>query len=288
MDIKIVLPKRISSIFLTIILIIGVISLLPTTFITNSQAQIYEDEYYDDESYYNYKEDNRYRYDNNHLEKDQKPKIFPNNKVSELGDRWSQWVFGIDTSVINPFTEDVGQEGCDVGLQNNGRILFLAGAPRDPNTGDFPLHECKVKEGTSILIPILNVICNDHVIGSPLFGANEQDQRICANNIITEATLFDNLNVDIDGIEIQNLEKYRIDSPAGGFVFTSVPNNVFNTPIGDGDGVSDGFWILLEYLKSGKHIISFSGGLDLDKIPPLMGLYEAGATYALYVEPSYY
>ena len=28
--------------------------------------------------------------------------------------------------------------------------------------------------------------------------------------------------------------------------------------------------------------------LILDKIPPLMGLYEAGATYALYVEHIYY
>ena len=45
------------------------------------------------------------------------------------------------------------------------------------NTGDFPLHECEVKEGTSILIPIVNVICNDSVIGSPLFGANEQDHK---------------------------------------------------------------------------------------------------------------
>lgn len=52
--------------------------------------------------------------------------------------------------------------------------------------------------------------------------------------------------------------------------------------------MSDGFWILLEHLKPGKHTISFSGGLDLDEIPPLMGLYEAGATYALYVEPIYY
>jgi hypothetical protein len=162
--------------------------------------------------------------------------------------------------------------------------LFLSGAPRDPNTGDFPLHECEVKEGTSILIPILNVICNDLVVGSPLFGANEQDQRICANNVITDATLFDNLQVKIDGIEIQNLDQYRIDSPAGGFEFTSVPNNVFNTPVGDGNGVSDGFVILLEHLKPGKHTISFSGALDLDEIPPLMGLYEAGATYNLDVK----
>ena len=100
--------------------------------------------------------------------------------------------------------------------------------------------------------------------------------------------MFDNLHVNIDGIEVQNLEQYRVDSPAGGFEFTSVPNNVFNTPVGDRNGVSDGFWILLENLKPGKHTVSFSGVLDLDEIPPLMGLYEAEATYDLFIEPSYY
>lgn len=108
------------------------------------------------------------------------------------------------------------------------------------------------------------MICNDLVVGSPLFGANEQDQRICANNVITDATLFDNLEVNIDGIEIQNLEKFRIDSPAGGFEFTSVPNNVFNIPVGDGNGVSDGFWILLKNLNPGKHTKFFNGAPDLD------------------------
>ena len=38
-----------------------------------------------------------------------------------------------------PFTEDLGQEGCDVGLQDNGRLLFLVGAPRDINTGNFSI-----------------------------------------------------------------------------------------------------------------------------------------------------
>ena len=219
--------------------------------------------------------------DNEYLENDKKPKIFPANKVSELGDRWWQWAIGIDTSVINPFTDDLSQDCCDVGLQDNDRLLFLVYAPRDPNTGDFPLHECDVKKGTSILVPILNVICNDLAVGTPFFGPNEQDQRICANKIITYATLFDTLHVNIDGIEVQNLEQYRIDSPAGGFEFTSVPNNVFDTPVGDGNGVSDGFWILLEHLKPGKHTISFSGAIDLDEITPLIGLYEAGATYNL-------
>ena len=252
--------------------------------IGNAQAQMYEDEYYDD-SYY--KDDNRYGYDNGYLEKDKNPKIFPANKVSELGDRWWQWAFEIDTTDVNPFT-DLGQDGCDIGLQYNGRILFLIGSPRDPNTGDFPVHECDIKKGTSILFPILNVACNNLAVDTPFFGANEQDQRICANIIITDSTLFDALHVNIDGIEVQNLEQYRIDSPAGGFEFTAVQNNVFDTPVGDGNGVSDGFWILLEHLKPGKHTISFSGAIDLDNIPPLMGLYEAGATYNLDVKSGYY
>ena len=166
--------------------------------------------------------------------------------------------------------------------------MVLVGSLRDPNTGDFPVHECDVKKGTSILFPILNVACNNLAVDTPFFGANEQDQRICENKIITDSTLFDALHVNVDGIEVQNLEQYRIDSPGGGFEFTAVPNNVFDTPVGDGNGVSDGFWILLEHLKPGKHTISFSGAIDLDNIPPLMGLYEAGATYNLNVKSGYY
>jgi hypothetical protein len=63
----------------------SLLALKPSIMIVNVQAQMYEDEYYDD-SYY--KDDNRYGYDNRYLEKDKNPKIFPTNKVSELGDRW--------------------------------------------------------------------------------------------------------------------------------------------------------------------------------------------------------
>ena len=77
--------------------------MMTNTMKTNTMMMI-DDSYYED---YN----NRYGYDDNgYLEQDKKSKIFPANKVSELGDRWSQWVFGIDTSVFNPFTEDFGQE----------------------------------------------------------------------------------------------------------------------------------------------------------------------------------
>ncbi|HJU59918.1 MAG TPA: hypothetical protein VJ583_09215, partial [Nitrososphaeraceae archaeon] len=277
---KIVSTKRTSAIFLAIVLVAGTFAVISPSFMVGAaQAQPY---YGMEQRYSDYEQD--YGMDN-----DKKPKIFPANKVAELGDRWWQWGFGLDTTVVNPFTE-LGQAGCDVGLQDNGRLLFLVGTNKNfttyPDTG-FPVHECVVKKGTSILFPILNVACNNLEVGTPFFGANETEQRICANNFIN-ATILESLQLEIDGKSIDNLEQYRVDSPAGGFEFTAVENNPFATPVGDGTGVSDGFWILLKDLKPGPHTISFSGAIDLNEIPPLEGIFEAGATYNLFVEPRYY
>jgi hypothetical protein len=292
---KIESTKNTSAIFLAALLVAGTIALSSPSFMVgdvqaqrdyemdkkyNSYEQDYEMNSYDKKPYGNSYEPD-YGIDN-----DKKPQIFPANKVAELGDRWWQWGFGLDTTVVNPFTE-LGQAGCDVGLQDNGRLLFLVGSPIDPTTGEFLVHECVVKKGTSIFFPILNVACNNLEVGTPFFGANEQDQRICANNFIN-ATILESLQLEIDGKSINNLEQYRVDSPAGGFEFTAVENNPFATPVGDGTGVSDGFWILLKDLKPGPHTISFSGAIDLNQIPPLTGIFEAGATYNLFVEPRDY
>jgi hypothetical protein len=228
------------------------------------------------------------REDNGYDESHKNLQIFPANKVAELGDRWWQWAFELDrTQENNPFT-NTEQAGCDVGLQDNGKLLFLVGSGRDPVTGDFPVHKCDVKKGTSILFPIINVACNNLEVGTPFFGADEQAQRECANELV-DKLIPNSLHVNIDGKEIQNPEQYRIDSPAGGFEFTAVPNNPFFTPEGDGTGVSDGFWILLQHLKPGKHTIEFSGALDLRELPaPFNTIFEAGATYKLNVKDSYY
>ena len=298
--------KKTSSIFLAIVLVLGTFAVTSPSFILgNVQAQRdYGMDHYDKAFYGNsyeqdYGMDNRYdsyepeytdktynSYEQDYgMDNDKKPQIFPANKVAELGDRWWQWGFALDTTVINPFTE-TGQADCDVGLQDNGKLLFLVGSPRNETTGDFIVHDCVVKKGTSILFPILNVACNN-LEAPPFFGANETEQRICANNFIN-ATILESLQLEIDGKVIDNLEQYRVDSPAGGFEFTAVEDNPFLTPVGDGTGVSDGFWILLKGLKAGEHTISFSGALDLNQIPPLTGIFEAGATYNLFVEPAYY
>ena len=283
---KIVSTKTTSAIFLAIVLVTGTIATILPSFMIEAKAQ----PYYGMDNRYNSYEPTQYP-DNNYynsyepdygMDSDKKPQIFPANKVAELGDRWWQWIASLNNVTDpNPFTE-LGQAGCDVGLQDDGRLLFLVGSPRDAVTGDFPVHECEIQKGTSILFPIVNVLCDTLEVGTPFFGANETAQRICANNLVDKA--FD-LHVNIDGFEVRNPEQYRVDSPAGGFEFTAVLGNPVGIPAGDGHAVSDGFWILLKNLKPGKHIIEFSGKADWSQFG-LSESFEAGATYILDVQPS--
>ena len=262
------------------------------------QPSNYENGYgYNNDSYgynnndaYGYNNNDAYGYNNNdaygYKDKDKTPQIFPANKVSELGDRWWQWIASLNNITdVNPFT-DTGQAGCDVGLQDDGRLLFLVGSPSDPPlSGTFPVHDCKIKEGTSILFPIVNVFCANSETDPP---RNESETRKCANE--AQDTAFD-LQLEIDGKEIQNLERqYRVDSPPGGFEFTAVLGNPATSLLGSSIGVSDGVWILLKHLPPGEHTITFSGKFDFTGI--IGGgeevIVDAGATYNLDVIPKYY
>ena len=283
-------------------------------FSNTAMAQGYDDKYYGDDSYSKYPTDNKKyecrtgpfegffvssvefckhakfndndRKDNGYDDNDKNLQIFPANKVAELGDRWWQWIVSLNNITdANPFTE-TGQAGCDVGLQDDGRLLFLVGSPSNPPlSGTFPVHDCKIKEGTSILFPIVNVFCAAFETNPP---QNESQTRKCANE--AQDTAFD-LQLEIDGKEIQNLERqYRVDSPPGGFEFTAVPGNPATSLLGSSIGVSDGVWILLKHLPPGEHTITFSGKFDFTGIIPGEGpiIVDAGATYNLEVIPKYY
>ncbi len=284
MNNKIVSTKRTSAIFLAIVLVTGTIALSSPSFIikgVNAQGQPYygynsHGPEYPDNNYYN-----SYEPDYG-MDSYKKPQIFPANKVSELGDGWWQWIISLDTST-NPYPFiETGQAACDVGLQDGGKLLFLVGPPSDPPlSGLFPTYDCKIEEGTSILFPIVNVFGAGFERDPPL---TETEQRMEANQAMDQDK---ELHLEIDGIEVQNLEKkYRVDSPPGGFEFNAPPDNHFNVPIGPSTGVSDGIWILLKNLKPGEHTITFSATLDLTDI--IGQVVDAGATYNLDVIPKYY
>ena len=94
------------------------------------------------------------------------PKILPSNaQLAKLGDKWWQWAYGLDTSVVgNPFGDN--SLSCTLG-QQQGRLLFLTGTTGlfTPEGGveqgetDFT-RSCTIKPGTQLLIPLLNTECS--------------------------------------------------------------------------------------------------------------------------------
>ena len=222
-------------------------------------------------------------YDDNYGYHDGSKKPFyifpPSERIAELGDTWWQWIYSLDnTTDTNPFT-NFGQAGCDVGLQEGGKLLFLVGTGLD--TPSAPIRECTIPSDVKILFPIVSVACNSISL-PPFNGQTEEEQRECSNNVID--TVQD-LQLEIDGKSIHNLEQYRLESPPGGFELEIVENNVLGDPAGNGTAVSDGYWILLK-LSPGPHTVSFQATANLTEIfgSPEPIIFTTGATYNLNVQ----
>lgn len=240
-------------------------TILSTLITTTPFSKIYG--YENDNMKKQYPNDDNYNVKMNY--KKDKPIVFlPDDKTAELGDQWWKWAYSINTETdINPFSE-FNQEGCDAGLHDSGKFLFLIGAE------DLPKIKCDINQEVKILFPIISVLCNS-LDSPPFFGSNEEDQRECSETIMDEA--FD-LEFKINGYPVQDIEKYRVDSPEGEVKFTAAENNPFFPSLGEGTGVSDGFWILLK-LPTGENKLSYKGSVDLSELLGPDVIFTTGASY---------
>ena len=105
----------------------------------------------------------------------------------------------------------------------------------------------------------------------------EEALRQCAVDIIDGVNL---LEFSIDGKNITNFEKFRVQSPL--FNMTLRDDNPFDI-VNDFPGipqraVSDGYYVLVKGLEPGEHTIEFQGGIE--------GIFETQVTYHLTIEPT--
>ncbi len=63
--------------------------------------------------------------------------------------------------------------------------------------------------------------------------------------------------MSVDGVNVQNLQAYRVQSPLFSFVFPK--DNIFGARPGPTQAVSDGTFIMLQPLAPGNHDVHFSG-----------------------------
>lgn len=179
---------------------------------------------------------------------------------SELALRWAQWYIETPSSV-NPVFDETGENAAE---GQSGKVWFLAG-----NSGyHATTREVTVPKGKALFFPIIN-----YVGWALADGETEEEVRATAN-FFMDPGLISVLECTVDGVALQDLYSYRVESPVGSFG----PNDMAygypdaTPPIPDAyDGgeilLADGYWLLLAPLPEGDHVVQFRAVLGPEEAP---------------------
>lgn len=183
----------------------------------------------------------------------------------EWSAKWWQWALSLPVDQ-NPFFDEGGD--CSKGANGQlGPVWFLTGVI---NVSGTAVRNCTVPAGKALFVPIINLECST-LEAPPFHGDNEEELRACATRFH-----FGNVFAEIDGVAVQNLDRYLVKSPM--FTFTVPPENVLGVGPGSGQSVSNGYYLMLAPLSVGEHVIRFGGTFtDFD--------FSLDITYNLTVAP---
>lgn len=159
--------------------------------------------------------------------------------------QWWQWALSLPVDQ-NPFFDETG---CANGANGqSGPVWFLTGVISVSGTA---VRDCTVPTGKALFFPIINTECST-LEPPPFHGDNEAELRACATGVA-----FDDVFAEIDGVPVQNLDRYLVQSPL--FIFTVPENNALGVPAGTGESVANGVYLMLHPLSAGEHVIHFGG-----------------------------
>jgi hypothetical protein len=179
---------------------------------------------------------------------------------------WWQWLLSIpkDKSPAGDST------GGNCGTNQQGPIWFLAGT-----FGGAAERTCTIPSGKAIMFSALNSECSYAEYPDE---KTESDLLECAKTFQDQTT---SAQVTINGTAIENLDKFRIQSPL--FNVTLPENNVFGISSGPTQAVSDGLWVILKPLPVGEHKIGFKGS-SVDFTTGATNTFVSDANYNVIVK----
>lgn len=167
-----------------------------------------------------------------------------NITYADWTEKWWQWAYLVPKDK-NPSYDDTGKYCAE---NQRGPVWFLTLSYEHPVT-----RNCFIPENTSLLGTLLNSECSFAEYPNL---TSESDLRSCAkeqqDHVVSPMA-------SIDGIEIPNLENYRIQS--GLFNITLPTNNILDLPAQTTQAVSDGNWIFLKPLPPGTHKLILKGNI---------------------------
>lgn len=168
---------------------------------------------------------------------------------SEWSVRWWQWAFSFDRA-RSPISDRTG-EMC--AYRQSGEVWFLAGTYGTRRTE----RTCTVPLGKVLFFPLINYVT----------FRGEGTKESCMSLAARAAALTNDpsaLVLDIDGKRFNGLASHRLATPCFGLI-----------PGQPKDAVSNGYYVAIQPLPRGKHVLNFGGVLP--------GMIQA-VTYTLTVE----
>lgn len=179
---------------------------------------------------------------------------------SEWCVRWLKWCLE-QPSESNPAND---MTGIVCSQNQSGPVWFLAGTFGGPAT-----RTCTIPVGKTILFPILEKECS---------FAEDKDittETELVSRTAEQTSHISHLEASVDGITLQNLSRYQVQTPVFDLVFPK--NNVYSVEEGSTRATSNGFWVFLMPLHAGVHKIYFRG---VHRDPD----FETEVTYELFIK----
>jgi hypothetical protein len=215
------------------------------------------------------------------------PGVTPPNsdQYAPLTVQWWQWAYAQPVSK-SPLLDTTGVNA-HVGQPSQGNIFFLAGlivvapTPAPPQLIASAHRTITIPTGTRLFFPLLNDEFDNLSVPPTTFTVPQLRAFAKAGEDNPQE-----LYAIIDGVPVQNLSAYRVVSPVFSYVmpdFGLSDQNLaqfFGIPFAGqvSPAVGDGYYLLLQPLTPGKHVINF-GGTSSD------GSFSLAITYDITVVP---
>jgi len=157
--------------------------------------------------------------------------------------KWWQWMLSLPKET-NPALDD---DGCHGDVSQSGPVWFLAGTLGEDR---FPRRHCNIPRNKYLLFPVINYEINVFEKS----GLNSDEDMI--NDAVKDMNDIVHLEAQVDK---QRVPIHRIQSDPRTFFVKLPTNNCYSVNQGRVKCAADGYWVFLEPLNPGKHIIYFHG-----------------------------
>jgi hypothetical protein len=197
-----------------------------------------------------------------------------------------KWALGIPAAQ-NPILDETGEFA---EIDQEGQVWFLAGNFGNDADNPFTERTITVPTGKSLFFPLVNYVywapddlplaitVAESLGFDPEEFSAEELLAILANYSLNELS---ELTLTIDGVQVQDLERYLTLSPG----FTAGDTDLLDDFGVDPDGhelfVAAGYWIMLRPLSVGEHTIQIMATVDDSPL----GLFTTDVTHHITVSP---